>query len=147
MGGPRRRARELVPELIDEVLAAGGTVLVSDHRGETVRLPGARPLDGRRRLADRGDAAGRPRTTLAVVEVAVPAARVAGTVARLRADGHQILRVRPDASIAAPEARPAAPLGVAGAARPAEPPLGIAGAADQPEAADAVVEPAAGEPR
>ena len=31
----------------------------------------------------------------------MPAARVAGTVARLRAEGHQILRVRPDASTAA----------------------------------------------
>ncbi|MDW5324650.1 ATP-binding cassette domain-containing protein [Plantactinospora sp. KLBMP9567] len=33
--------RELVPELIGEVLDDGGAVLVSDHRGETVRLPHA----------------------------------------------------------------------------------------------------------
>ncbi|MFY1688007.1 ATP-binding cassette domain-containing protein [Plantactinospora sp. WMMB782] len=33
--------RELVPELIGEVLDDGGAVLVSDHRGETVRLPSA----------------------------------------------------------------------------------------------------------
>ncbi|WP_371688600.1 hypothetical protein [Micromonospora sp. KC207] len=46
-------ARDLVPALIDEVLAAGGSVLVSDHRGETARLPGA-ALDGRRRHRHRG---------------------------------------------------------------------------------------------
>ena len=34
-------ARDLVPELVAEVVAAGGSVLVSDHRGETARLPGA----------------------------------------------------------------------------------------------------------
>ena len=32
--------RELVPEIIDEVLAAGGSVLVSDHSGDTGHLPG-----------------------------------------------------------------------------------------------------------
>ena len=127
-----------MPELIAEVLAAGGAVLVSDHRGETVRLPAARrwpvadgSLSPRRR---------RRRTeTLAVVEVAVPAARVAGTVARLRAEGHQVLRVRSDASTAASQARPAEPLRPAGAARPAEPSLPVAGelTAEQPEAADA----------
>ncbi len=34
-------ARDLVPALIDEVLAAGGSVLVSDHRGETASAAGA----------------------------------------------------------------------------------------------------------
>ncbi|GAA5178085.1 ATP-binding cassette domain-containing protein [Rugosimonospora acidiphila] len=34
-------ARELVPEIVAEVVAAGGAVIVSDHRGETARLPGA----------------------------------------------------------------------------------------------------------
>jgi len=32
--------RELVPEIIDEVLVAGGSVLVSDHSGDTGHLPG-----------------------------------------------------------------------------------------------------------
>jgi len=32
--------RELVPDIIDEVLAAGGAVLVSDHSGDTGHLPG-----------------------------------------------------------------------------------------------------------
>ncbi|MEO3771650.1 ABC transporter ATP-binding protein [Micromonospora sp. B9E7] len=139
--------RELVPELIDEVLAGEGAVLVSDHRGETVRLPAARRwsvADGS--LTEETPAADE---TLAVVEVAVPAARVAGTVARLRAEGHQILRVRVDASTAAPPARPADPLREAGAARPAEPPLQVAGepTAERPEATGAGIEPAVGEAR
>ncbi|WP_327033930.1 ATP-binding cassette domain-containing protein [Micromonospora ureilytica] len=139
--------RELVPELIAEVLAAEGAVLVSDHRGETVRLPAAR----RWLVADGALSEETPSSdeTLAVVEVAVPAARVAGTVARLRAEGHQVLRVRSDASTAGPQARPAEPLRPAGAARAAEPSLPVAGelTAEQPEAADPVVEPAAGEAR
>ncbi|MCG5453795.1 ABC transporter ATP-binding protein [Micromonospora hortensis] len=94
--------RELVPELIAEVLAADGSVLVSDHRGETVRLPAAR----RWLVADGSltEETSSTDETIAVVEVAVPAARVAGTVARLRAEGHQVLRVRSDASTAAPQA-------------------------------------------
>ncbi|WP_328342820.1 ABC transporter ATP-binding protein [Micromonospora sp. NBC_00421] len=85
-------ARGLVPELVDEVLAAGGAVLVSDHRGETVRLPDARHWTVADGLVTE-EPATRP-SAVAVVEVAVPAARLAGTVARLRADGHHILRVR-----------------------------------------------------
>ncbi|MER7890284.1 ATP-binding cassette domain-containing protein [Micromonospora sp. NPDC094482] len=114
--------RELVPELVDEVLTAGGSVLVSDHRGETVRLPGAH----RWMVADGTVTEETPPAdeALAVVEVAVPAARVAGTVARLRAEGHQVLRVRPDA-------------------RPGIPPEPAATG----DAADVVVERAAGEAR
>jgi len=125
--------RDLVPELIDEVLAGGGSVLVSDHRGETVRLPGARRLS----VADGSLTEETPPAdeTFAVVEVAVPAARVAGTVARLRADGHQILRVRADTSIATAQLQPAVP-----AIRPA-----AGSASEQPGGATAVVEPAAGE--
>ncbi|MFI9639675.1 ATP-binding cassette domain-containing protein [Micromonospora sp. NPDC051925] len=85
-------ARGLVPELIDEVLAGGGAVLVSDHRGETVRLPGARHWTVTDGLVTEEQTTGP--SAVAVVEVAVPAARLAGTVARLRADGHHILRVR-----------------------------------------------------
>ncbi|MFI6066327.1 ATP-binding cassette domain-containing protein [Micromonospora sp. NPDC051227] len=139
--------RELVPELIAEVLAADGSVLVSDHRGETVRLPAAR----RWLVADGSLSEETSSTdeTIAVVEVAVPAARVAGTVARLRAEGHQVLRVRSDASTAASPALPVEPPRSAGAARPAEPPLGMAGelTAEQPEAAEDAVESAAGETR
>jgi hypothetical protein len=32
--------RELVPDIIDEVLDDGGAVLVSDHSGDTGHLPG-----------------------------------------------------------------------------------------------------------
>lgn len=39
-----------------------------------------------------------------VVELAVPAGRLAGTVARLRADGHHVLRVRPDGPVPSGEA-------------------------------------------
>ncbi|MFI5832290.1 ATP-binding cassette domain-containing protein [Micromonospora sp. NPDC051300] len=85
-------ARELVPEMIGEVLAGGGAVLVSDHRGETVRLPGARHwsvADGTLTEAAPSDGA-----AVAVVELAVPATGLAAAVARLRADGHRILRIR-----------------------------------------------------
>ncbi|WDZ85373.1 ATP-binding cassette domain-containing protein [Micromonospora cathayae] len=87
-------ARELVPLVIDEVLAAGGRVLVSDHRNETVRLPGARCWTVTDGTVTESRSAGP--AEMVVVEVAVPAARVAGTVARLRSAGHQVLRVRPD---------------------------------------------------
>ncbi|MEU7616707.1 ATP-binding cassette domain-containing protein [Micromonospora rifamycinica] len=101
-------ARGLVPELVDEVLAGGGAVLVSDHRGETVRLPDARHWA----LAD-GVVTEEPTTAaraVAVVEIAVPAARLAGTVARLRADGHHILRVREPAAPPPPAAAPPVPV-------------------------------------
>ncbi|MET8281107.1 ABC transporter ATP-binding protein [Micromonospora sp. NPDC005174] len=122
--------RELVPELIDEVLADGGTVLVSDHRGETVRLPAARRWSvAAGSLTE--ETAPTDEEAIAVVEVAVPAARVAGTVARLRAEGHQILRVRADASTAAPQAQRPTP----------------STSTARPGAADAVVEPSTGEGR
>ncbi|MEU4566685.1 ABC transporter ATP-binding protein [Micromonospora sp. NPDC023956] len=97
-------ARDLVPLVVDEVLAAGGRVLVSDHRNETVRLPGARHwtvADGTVTEAGPAESEG-----VAVVEVAVPAARVAGTVARLRAAGHQVLRVRTPEPDTAPDPGP-----------------------------------------
>ncbi|MFF4889891.1 ATP-binding cassette domain-containing protein [Micromonospora chersina] len=105
-------ARELVPEMVDEVLAEGGTVLVSDHRGETVRLPGARHWS----VADGTvtEAAPSGAAATVVVELSVPATGVAAAVARLRADGHHVLRVRdhavpPPATRPAPDSPPAAP--------------------------------------
>ncbi|MEU9827042.1 ATP-binding cassette domain-containing protein [Micromonospora chersina] len=97
-------ARELVPEVVDEVLAEGGTVLVSDHRGETVRLPGARHWS----VADGAvtEAAPSGAAATVVVELSVPAAGVAAAVARLRADGHHVLRVR-DHAVPPPATRPA----------------------------------------
>ncbi|MEU7759372.1 MULTISPECIES: ABC transporter ATP-binding protein [Micromonospora] len=110
-------AREAVPEIIGEVLAGGGAVLVSDHRGETVRLPGARHLsvtDGT--VTEEASSGG---AAVAVVELAVPAAGLAAAVARLRADGHQILRVR-EPAVPPPATHPvpasAGPSGTGGSA-------------------------------
>jgi ABC-type multidrug transport system ATPase subunit len=92
--------RDLVPELIREVREAGGAVLVSDHRGETIRLPDAQQwsvADGTVSVVvpATGDGRESGSGTMSVVEIAVPAARAARTVADLRAAGHQVLRVRP----------------------------------------------------
>ena len=102
-------ARALIPELVGEVTAAGGTVLVSDHRGEVVGLPGAirwtvadrslhtGPYDGPRDALRPGGGPGdrlRPGADEVVVEVAVRRADADQAVARLRADGHRILGVR-----------------------------------------------------
>ncbi|MEV0426163.1 ABC transporter ATP-binding protein [Micromonospora sp. NPDC050495] len=105
-------ARDLVPEVIEEVLAGGGAVLVSDHRGETVRLPGARQWSVAGGTVTEQPLTGGP--ALAVVELAVPAAAVAAAVARLRADGHHVLRVR-DHPVPPPATRPGSP-------SPADPP-------------------------
>jgi ABC-type uncharacterized transport system ATPase subunit len=84
-------ARTLIPELVAEVTGAGGAVLVSDHRGEIAGLPDAvrwRVTDGTVRPDDGATA------DHVVVEVEVPRAEAERTVARLRADGHQVLGVR-----------------------------------------------------
>ena len=66
-------------------------MLLSDHRGETVRLPGAT----RWTMADGTVAVETPDAAqTCVVEVAVAAADLSEAVARLRAQGHQVLRVR-----------------------------------------------------
>ncbi|MBE1485174.1 ATP-binding cassette domain-containing protein [Plantactinospora soyae] len=100
--------RELVPELIREVRAAGGAVLVSDHRGETIRLPDAAQwavADGTVSIVGPAIAEGRPDAgKMSVVEIAVPSARAATTVADLRAAGHHVLRVRPSDVPAPPAA-------------------------------------------
>jgi ABC-type multidrug transport system ATPase subunit len=83
--------REQVPVIINDVRAAGGSVLVSDHLGEVARVPDASQwsiVDGRVTV---GAAA---REARFVVEIEVPASAVASTVDRLRAQGHQLIRVR-----------------------------------------------------
>jgi ABC-2 type transport system ATP-binding protein len=85
-------ARTLIPEIVAEVTAAGGAVLVSDHRGEIAGLTGAvrwNLADGRLHT-EADDAA--PDEVL--VEIAVRRTDADATVRRLRADGHRILRVR-----------------------------------------------------
>jgi ABC-type multidrug transport system ATPase subunit len=83
--------RTLIPEIVADVTDAGGAVLVSDHRGEIAGLPGAT-----RWAVDAGTVRTAPRDEPdeVIVEVAVRRADADDTVARLRADGHRILRVR-----------------------------------------------------
>jgi ABC-2 type transport system ATP-binding protein len=80
-----------VPAIIEEVRAAGGAVLVSDHRGEAVNLPDAT----RWTVAD---GLVRPATSLPrqrmVIEIAVDEADAARVADRLRAEGHDVLGVR-----------------------------------------------------
>jgi ABC-2 type transport system ATP-binding protein len=89
-------ARTLVPAIVAEVTAAGGSVLVSDHRGEIAGLPDARrwSVDAGTVTVDQSDATDPAVADDVVIEVGVARAEVASTVARLRADGHRILGVR-----------------------------------------------------
>jgi ABC-type multidrug transport system ATPase subunit len=86
-------ARMLIPQLVGEVTAAGGAVLVSDHRGEIAGLP-----DAIRWTVAEGavipEAAPAGEHDEVVVEVAVRRADADDTVARLRGDGHRVLGVR-----------------------------------------------------
>lgn len=80
-----------VPTIIEEVRAAGGSVLVSDHRGEAVNLPNAarwKVEDGTVHAATQI-----PRQRM-VIEIAVDEADAAGLADRLRAEGHDVLGVR-----------------------------------------------------
>ncbi|GIF72847.1 ATP-binding cassette domain-containing protein [Asanoa siamensis] len=88
-------ARELVPEIVEEVTAAGGIVLVSDHRGETGRLPGAITWTVADGTVTQGDVA----QAHAVIEIAVPAAEAEATAADLRAAGHDVIAVRTKAVV------------------------------------------------
>lgn len=85
-------ARTLIPGIVAEVTAAGGIVLVSDHRGEIAGLTSATRwliADGEVRPAADGAAGSE-----VVVEVAVARDEAEAAVARLRAEGHRVLRVR-----------------------------------------------------
>ncbi|AGZ39176.1 ATP-binding cassette domain-containing protein [Actinoplanes friuliensis] len=86
-------ARTLIPQIVGEVTAAGGAVLVSDHRGEIAGLPDAirwTVTDGtvKTERAEPGDPGE------VVVEIAVRRTDADTTMARLRADGHRVLGVR-----------------------------------------------------
>jgi ABC-type multidrug transport system ATPase subunit len=92
-------ARIMIPTIVTEVTAAGGAVLVSDHRGEIAGLQDpirwavrdARVEVGPAPEPDVIDIEGQE----AIVEVGVRRADADDTVARLRADGHHVLGVRP----------------------------------------------------
>ncbi|GIH08837.1 ABC transporter ATP-binding protein [Rhizocola hellebori] len=86
------QTREEIPALIAEVTAAGGMVLVSDHRGETVKMPHTTQWlvhDGRLTVTAAGEAERR-----CVIEISVAQSQAESTAARLRADGHDVLAVR-----------------------------------------------------
>lgn len=86
-------ARTLIPQLVGEVTAAGGAVLVSDHRGEIAGLPDAiRWTVAEGAVTSEASRAGEHDEV--VVEVAVRRADADDTVARLRGDGHRVLGVR-----------------------------------------------------
>jgi ABC-type multidrug transport system ATPase subunit len=88
-------ARTLIPDIVAEVTTAGGSVLVSDHRGEITNLPGAHHwtvADGTVTAAAADDE--RAGDDEVIVQVAVRRADASQAVVRLRAAGHRVLGVR-----------------------------------------------------
>ncbi|SNY52001.1 ATP-binding cassette domain-containing protein [Paractinoplanes atraurantiacus] len=109
-------ARTLIPEIVAEVTATGGIVLVSDHRNEIAGLPGATHWQ----VTESSVRFEEPTTPAdeVIIEVAVRRADADQAVVRLRAEGHRVLDVRdlappqphhgpsgPDASSATPQSR------------------------------------------
>jgi ABC-type Mn2+/Zn2+ transport system ATPase subunit len=92
-------ARTLIPEIVTEVTAAGGMVLVSDHRGEITGLP-----DAIHWTIDAAEVHETAAPTPAevpdnvIIEVAVRRADADQAVVRLRAAGHRVLAVRDPAA-------------------------------------------------
>ncbi|WP_432831958.1 ATP-binding cassette domain-containing protein [Dactylosporangium sp. CA-092794] len=87
------QTREQVPAIVAEVVARGGSVLVSDHLGEVARLPQARRWyvhDGRVHAEPEPG-----RRT--VIELSVDATDARDAVDRLRSAGFHIVRVRDEA--------------------------------------------------
>jgi len=87
------QARDLIPDIVGEVLAAGGSVLVSDHLGEINRLPGAQRWHVESGRVDHYQVAA-PRPPRYVIEIGVASTEVPDVVAKLRALGHEALKVR-----------------------------------------------------
>jgi energy-coupling factor transporter ATP-binding protein EcfA2 len=82
--------REQVPLIVEEVLAAGGRVLISDHQGQTADLPGLRRWDlSAGEVHESVDDSG-----WVVVEVAVESSAVGEAVATFEAAGHKVMGVR-----------------------------------------------------
>ncbi|WIM97109.1 ATP-binding cassette domain-containing protein [Actinoplanes oblitus] len=91
------RARTLIPDIVAEITATGGAVLVSDHRGEIAGLPEATHWSvaaGALRVETTVPAAARPDADEVVVEIAVPRTAADDAVVRLRESGHRVLGVR-----------------------------------------------------
>ncbi|GLY96282.1 ATP-binding cassette domain-containing protein [Actinoplanes sp. NBRC 103695] len=102
-------ARELIPDIVAEVTAAGGAVLVSDHRGEIARLPEAirwtvadntvrpgdpEPDDGATDGATGGGSGGGSGGGEVIIEIAARRSDADRTMAELRDSGHRVLGVR-----------------------------------------------------
>jgi ABC-2 type transport system ATP-binding protein len=102
--GLDKPTRQEVPEIIAEMLANGGAVLVSDHLGEVERLPDAvhwHVRDGRVRpelppVRQVPPVRQKQAAQRWVIEVGAAESDVSATVAKLRSDGHQVLGVRPE---------------------------------------------------
>jgi ABC-2 type transport system ATP-binding protein len=89
-------ARRLIPGIVGEVAAAGGAVLVSDHRGEIAGLPEAIRWTVADGMVQPGEI---PASDEVVIEIGVRRADAETAVAELRAAGHRILGVRTDGRI------------------------------------------------
>lgn len=84
------KTREQVPAIVADVVGRGGSVLISDHLGEVSRLPRAR----RWHVRDGQVAEGQRPTARRIIELAVAPAHADRAVAKLRADGFDVLGVR-----------------------------------------------------
>jgi ABC-type multidrug transport system ATPase subunit len=90
-------ARTLIPEIVAEVTAAGGSVLVSDHRGEITALPGAihwTVADGMLDASASSSFSQENEEDEVIVEVAVRRSEADRAMVALRAAGHRVLGVR-----------------------------------------------------
>jgi ABC-type multidrug transport system ATPase subunit len=86
------QTRTEIPAIIGEVTSAGGMVLVSDHRGETVKMPHTAQWlvhDGQLTVTGTGEVERR-----CVIEISVAESQAESTAARLRAEGHEVVGVR-----------------------------------------------------
>jgi ABC-2 type transport system ATP-binding protein len=89
-------ARTLIPEIVAEVTAAGGSVLVSDHRNEIAGLPGALTwtvADGTLTEAGPADDPADDPADEVIVEVAVRRDEAERAMTGFRAAGHRVVRV------------------------------------------------------
>jgi ABC-2 type transport system ATP-binding protein len=87
-------ARTLIPEIVAEVTAAGGIVLVSDHRGEIDELPDAIHWTVSEGVVSPSSPSSPARPRQVVIEVAVTESDADETMARLTASGFTVLGVR-----------------------------------------------------
>lgn len=88
------QTRDLIPDIVAEVLATGGSVLVSDHLGEINRLPGALRWHVESGRVDHYEVVASVQPTRYVIEIGVAATEVPDVVAQLRGLGHEALKVR-----------------------------------------------------